>query len=111
MHVNKPKIQENLHQCPACEGDGKFYTDDPDAIEGYKLSRSMACPMCGGKKVFLADDMMGKAVEAYWTTLNKLRYEKYEREMAELNAEEETFNNAMRKLTFNEVEVIKKRLK
>lgn len=61
--------------CPVNCGDGKIYIDDSDPIEGHKLSRTMPCPFCHGKKRFDENTIKGKAVAAYWDTIHKLTEE------------------------------------
>lgn len=94
--------------CPACEGDGKFYVDKPDPVEGHKMSRTVVCQMCAGEGYFSEDHKKAKAIEAYWNVWNVALKEEYLRKVEEAKKEREVFKQAIGKLSFDEIQVVKK---
>lgn len=105
--ISKPKLQTDLYLCPACDGDGKHYIDEPDAVEGYKLARTIACPLCDGKQRFAKDSPIGQAVKAFWETLNDIRKHEYLKKVSDFEHSKEVARVALSKLSFDEIKALR----
>lgn len=93
------KIPENMHECPRCRGIGRVVRSDqePDPIEGHKLSIRVDCPKCDGKgyiTVYYYKEVLKEKIEE-WKKIEPLRKE-----------QQKKLKNAVSKLTDDELEII-----
>lgn len=110
MNIPRPRLQDNLYICPACEGEGRVYIDKADPYEGHKLSRVADCSMCGGRKQFKPDTAPGEAVEAYWTKINEWRLREYQKHKLKLQSEKEFVESIVSNLTKEQLAILRKHL-
>lgn len=85
--------------CLKCRGDGIIIdpSEEPDIIEGHKLSRRIKCPKCKGSGIGTRKEIM----EEYRKWNNK-----YKEEMKEYRNDEKLVKNIFNRLSKEEVRAL-----
>lgn len=109
--IPRPKLEDVLpkfrysnwpkdrYECPRCGGSGRVVCpgEEPDPVEGHKLSARMDCPFCEGK---------GHVAVDYYKEVLKNKIEEWKKIEPLRKEQQEKLKNAVSKLTDDELEII-----
>jgi len=93
------KIPKDRHVCPQCSGVGRIVRSDqePNSIEGHKLSIRVDCPKCNGK---------GHINVSYYEEVLKEKIAEWKKRETLRKEEQRKLKNAVSKLTDDEFKII-----